>query len=98
VAVTASQAADASWEAVTGYLPSSEGKWMYLMNAGRSVSLVHINLQDGTSESVFQTAGRPSFANDIVMPNGFAYVAVSNHDSCKRISTKSFLIAKRRRW
>lgn len=68
------------WEAVTGYLPSSDGKWMYLVGTGPSVSLVRINLQDGTSESVFQTTGSPSFASDIVMANGFAYVAVSTND------------------
>jgi hypothetical protein len=68
------------WEAVTGYLPSSDGKWMYLVGTGPSVSLVRINLQDGTSESVFQTTGSLSFASDIVMANGFAYVAVSTND------------------
>jgi len=69
------------WEAVTGYLPSSDGRWMYFVEAGRSVSLIRRSLKDGTSESIFTTSGSPAFSNAIVGANGFVYIAVATNDS-----------------
>jgi Tol biopolymer transport system component len=69
------------WEAVTGYLPSSDGRWMYFVEAGQSISLIRRNLQSGTSEVVFHTAGSPSFANDLATAHGFIYMAVSTTET-----------------
>ena len=69
------------WEAVGGYLPSSDGKWMYFLEGGQSVSLIRRNLKDGTSESVFNTAGSPAFFKAIAVANGSVYVAVSTTDT-----------------
>jgi Tol biopolymer transport system component len=72
------------WEAVTGFLPSTDGKWMYMVEAeGDSITVNRKNLQDGTSESVIHLPGEPAFANDLVIANGFVYLAVAKNDSAQ---------------
>jgi Tol biopolymer transport system component len=71
------------WEAVTSYLPSSDGRWMYFVEAGPSLSLVRKNLESGVSEVLFHTNGSPSFANDLATAQGYVYIAVSTTDNSK---------------
>ena len=71
------------WEATVGYVPSSDGKWMYFVDSGKTLSLVRRNLQDGTSETVFQTSGSPSFSNDLAVAGGSVYLAVSTEDDTR---------------
>jgi Tol biopolymer transport system component len=71
------------WEATTGYVPSSDGKWMYFIEAGKTLSLIRRNLQDGSSETVFQTKGSPSFSNDLAVAGGYVYMAVSMDDDTR---------------
>jgi hypothetical protein len=68
------------WEAVTGFAPSKDGKWMYFVDQGKTTSLVRRNLQDGTSETIFRTSGSPSFANDLAVEGGYVYMPVSTTD------------------
>jgi Tol biopolymer transport system component len=71
------------WEATTGYAPSSDGKWMYFVDGGATLTLVRRNIQDGASEIVFRTAGSPSFANDLLVAGGYVYLAVSKSDATR---------------
>lgn len=71
------------WEATVGYVPSADGKWMYFVDSGKTLSLVRRNLQDGTSETVFQTSGSPSFSNDLAVAGGSVYMAVSTEDDTR---------------
>jgi Tol biopolymer transport system component len=67
-------------EAVGGFLPSQDGKWLYFIQAGQPLSLSRRNLLDGTTEEVFHTTGTPTILNDLAIANGLVYFAVS-HDS-----------------
>lgn len=71
------------WEAVTSYLPSADGRWMYFVEAGPSLTLVRRNLQSGASQVLFQTPGSPGFVNDLATAHGFIYLAVSTSDISK---------------
>jgi len=67
-------------EAVGGFLPSQDGKWLYFIQAGQALSLSRRNLLDGTTEEVFHASGTPAILNDLAIANGLVYFAVS-HDS-----------------
>jgi len=68
------------WEATVGYVPSNDGRWFYFIEPGKTLSLVRRNLQDGTSETVFRTAGSSSFSNDLAVARDYIYMAVSTTD------------------
>jgi Tol biopolymer transport system component len=68
-------------EAVGGFLPSSDGKWLYFIQVGSQFSLVRKNLQDGATEEVFRSAGAPTLLNDLATAQGLVYVAVSRDSS-----------------
>jgi Tol biopolymer transport system component len=71
------------WEAVGGFQPSADGKWMYFTEGGQSLSLVRRNIQDGSSETIFHTDGIAPFIDDIVIANGYVYVAVATNDNAQ---------------
>jgi len=71
------------WEAVTNYLPSSDGHWIYFVEAGQSVNLIRRNLQNGTSEVIFHITGSPGFFYDLATAHGFIYMAVSTTDNSR---------------
>ena len=39
------------------------------------------NLQDGTTEEIFRSAGAPTLLNDLAIAHGLVYVAVSRDSS-----------------
>jgi Tol biopolymer transport system component len=67
-------------EAVGGFLPSTDGKWLYLIQGGEPLSLIRRNLSDGTTEQIFHSTGMPTLLNDLATARGLVYLAVS-HDS-----------------
>jgi len=69
------------WEAVMSFLPSSDGKWMYFVESGQSLSLIRRNLEDGTKEEIFRTSGSPSFTIDLATANGLIYLGVSKDNA-----------------
>jgi Tol biopolymer transport system component len=64
-------------EALVGFVPSADGKWLYLVREGSTLSLIRRSLQDGATEEIFHTLGRATFLNDLAAANGFIYMAVS---------------------
>lgn len=70
------------WEAVTNFVPSSDGRWMYFTEVdGPTVSLIRRSLKDGTSEILFTTPGNPAFTNSIQTARGLVYIAVTLADN-----------------
>jgi Tol biopolymer transport system component len=64
-------------EALVGFVASADGKWLYLVREGSTLSLIRRSLQDGATEEVFHTLGHATFLNDLAAAKGFIYMAVS---------------------
>jgi Tol biopolymer transport system component len=64
-------------EALVGFVASADGRWLYFIREGSTLSLLRRSLQDGSTEEIFHTAGRATFLNDLATANGFVYMAVS---------------------
>ena len=64
-------------EAVAGFLPSPDGKWLYFTHNEQDLSLSRRNLQDGSTEEIFHIAGHPAFFNNIVLAKHHIFLAVS---------------------
>jgi len=65
------------WEAIIGFLPSNDGKWMYFASGGEMVSLIRKNLQDGSTQEIFHASGRIGFLKPIVSAKGLIWFAVA---------------------
>lgn len=70
-------------EALVGFVASADGRWLYFIREGNTLSLLRRSLQDGSTEEIFHTAGRATFLNDLAAANGSIYMAVS-HDTKSR--------------
>jgi Tol biopolymer transport system component len=64
-------------EALVGFVASADGRWLYFIREGSTLSLLRRSLQDGSNEEIFHTAGRATFLNDLAVANGSVYMAVS---------------------
>jgi Tol biopolymer transport system component len=71
------------WEAVVGFQPSPDGRWMYFVEGGPALVLVRRNLVDGSTEEVFRAPGSASFENGVAMANGQIYLGVSTGDASR---------------
>ncbi len=68
-------------EAVTGFQPSPDGKWLYFLRTGEDLTLVRRNLEDGATEDIFHVSGRPTFINNFVLSGPRVFLPVSQSDS-----------------
>jgi Tol biopolymer transport system component len=64
-------------EALVGFVASADGRWLYFIREGSTLSLLRRSLQDGSTEEIFHTSGRATFLNDLAVANGSIYMAVS---------------------
>jgi Tol biopolymer transport system component len=64
-------------DALVGFVASADGRWLYFVREGSTLSLLRRSLLDGATEEIFHTAGRATFLNDVAAANGFIYMAVS---------------------
>jgi Tol biopolymer transport system component len=64
--------------ALVGFVASADGKWLYFIREGNSLSLFRRSLQDGATEEIFHAPGRATFLNDLAAANGSIYMAVSS--------------------
>jgi Tol biopolymer transport system component len=67
-------------EAVASFLPSADGQWLYFIEQGAQLSLSRRSLVDGSTEQIFQVAGRATFTDTISIAGNHVYVAVSQSD------------------
>lgn len=67
-------------EAVVGFLPSPDGRWLYFIQEGEQLTLSRRSLLDSTTEEIFHTAGRSTFFNSLAIANGHIYIAASQDD------------------
>ena len=73
-------------EALTSFVTSPDGKWLYFAREDNALTLLRRSLQDGSTEEIFSTSGRATFFNDLAAANGYIYLAVSRNDkSCSEI-------------
>jgi WD40 repeat protein len=68
-------------EAVTGFQPSPDGKWLYFLRDGQDLTLLRRDLEDGATEEVFHVSGRPTFLNGFAFSGGHVFLPVSQGDS-----------------
>ncbi len=71
------------WEAVIGFLPSADGRWMYFVEGGPALTVVRRSLVDGSTEEVYRAQGSASFANGLAVANGQIYLGVSTDDTSR---------------
>lgn len=67
-------------EAVTGFEPSPDGRWLYFLRDGDDLTLLRKNLEDGAIEEVFHVAGRPTFLNSFEFAGDRIFLPVSQSD------------------
>jgi WD40 repeat protein len=67
-------------EAVTGFQPSPDGKWLYYLRDGEDLTLLRRNLEDGATEEIVHISGRPTFINGFVLSAGHIFLPVSQSD------------------
>lgn len=68
-------------EAVVGFVPSPDGRWLYFTHDGPELTVLRKSLVDGATEEVFHVPGRLSFFNSLAIANGHIYVGVSRDNS-----------------
>lgn len=67
-------------EAVSGFLPSADGRWLYFLEEGNTLVLARRSLLDGTTQEIFRTTGRPTFVDSLAISGGRIFLAVSQND------------------
>jgi Tol biopolymer transport system component len=67
-------------EAVSSFLPSSDGRWLYFIEQGEQLSLWRRSLVDGSTEQMFHVSGRATFVDSLAIRGNRVYVAVSQSD------------------
>jgi Tol biopolymer transport system component len=67
-------------EAVSSFLPSSDGRWLYFLEQGAQLTLSRRSLVDGSTEQIVHFAGRRTFVNSLAIAGNRVYVAVSQND------------------
>lgn len=65
-------------EAVTNFTPSPDGQWLYYLESRQRLTLFRANLQDGTTQEVYHSDGRPALLNSLVVTREGIYVAVTH--------------------
>ncbi|GGG85733.1 hypothetical protein GCM10011585_32060 [Edaphobacter dinghuensis] len=67
-------------EAVSSFLPSSDGRWLYFIEQDAQLSLWRRSLIDGSTEQIFHVAGRATFVDNLAIAGNRVYLAVSQSD------------------
>lgn len=67
-------------EAVSSFLPSNDGRWLYFVEQGAELSLWRRSLIDGSTEQIFHVVGRATFVDSLAIAGNRVYLAVSQSD------------------
>jgi WD40 repeat protein len=67
-------------EAVSSFLPSADGRWLYFLEEGNTLVLARRSLLDGSTQEIFRTTGRPTFVDSLAISGGRIFLAVSQND------------------
>jgi WD40 repeat protein len=67
-------------EAVSSFLPSNDGRWLYFIGQGTELSLWRRSLIDGSTEQILHIAGRATFVDSLAIAGNHVYLAVSQSD------------------
>ena len=67
-------------EAVTGFQPSPDGKWLYYLRDGEDLTVLRRNLDDGATEEIAHISGLPTLVNGFALSGGHIFLPVSQSD------------------
>jgi Tol biopolymer transport system component len=70
-------------EAIAGFVPSHDDKWLYFLKSGSAFTLFRRSLVDDAIEEMFNVPGRAAFINSVSIANHHIYLAVSQDDPSK---------------
>lgn len=95
IAADGSQAAEPLFiQGTSNFVPSPDGQWLYYLDRHDPMTLNRASLQDGTTQEIYRSEGRPAFFNSFVVTHEGIYLAVSNQNErqihIERIDPNSF--------
>ncbi len=68
-------------QAVSNFLCSADGRWLYYLDSQQPLSLYRLNLEDGATQLVYRTNARPALLDSLAVTREGVYLALADQGS-----------------